>query len=267
MWPKEFVEELHRRFETEAAPWIEDRTVEIFLVVEGGNPVPQGTGVLIQVADRGFVLTAGHTLDGWGTVRFILLLGEDGGQVVDLTRCPAEVTRNKEELDFAIIPLDSASHELVLRAKRFVRLSEVDISGENPINGIHAFFGYPVELVHRDYPQVLSFAIFYPTILSNDAELDGRVSIALQLDIQHEDEDGSLVRLPSLKGVSGCGIWRLHRQGDDPREWNVDRIALVGIEHTVVKQIVKGVRINQVIRGMESRYPDLAPSIRLFRNI
>lgn len=101
--------------------------------------------MLLQVADRGFVLTAAHNLKDWGKVRYVISLQADG--VVDLTTVQAEVTNNTSDIDFAILPLTAEMFARVARSKKFVRLSNVDIEGDVPKPGIHTIFGYPVELV------------------------------------------------------------------------------------------------------------------------
>jgi hypothetical protein len=93
--------------------------------------------------------------------------------------------------------------------------------------------------------------IFYPTQLTSAPDRNPDTTIALFL----EDENGDRARLPALQGISGCGVWRLHRKGDDPRTWSVDQIKLVGIEYGFIKGAILGVRARHVIGGIATQFP------------
>jgi hypothetical protein len=121
---------LHERFTKEAVPWIERRTVAIYKVSDSGIPVPEGTGVLLQVADRRFVLTAAHVLKLWKELALIIPTGERNG--INLTACLAEVACDEHEADFALIPLSPEMVDALLPAKDFVRLAEPTLPATNP---------------------------------------------------------------------------------------------------------------------------------------
>ncbi len=231
-WSEATVEELQRLHRVEAVPWIEQRTVVVGEYC-GGDPAPNFTGVLLQVADRHFVITAAHCLKGWGKSRFWILLPE--GDVIDLTTVQAE-TPTDRSMDFALLPLTDEMVTKLSGFRSFVRLSEVDVLGDLPRPGIHAVLGYPLQQRERLEGGWISKAIFYPTALTTIEDQDPNTTIALFRDVEHTDENGERSPLPELKGISGCGIWRLHTKGDDPPTWTVDRIRLVGIEHSVPKR-------------------------------
>jgi hypothetical protein len=42
--------------------WILERTVALYARTETGEPVMQGSGVLLKIADTAFILSAGHVL-------------------------------------------------------------------------------------------------------------------------------------------------------------------------------------------------------------
>lgn len=259
----EIAERLQRRHRDEAVPWIAERTIVIYALVDGGLPVPRGTGVLLQVADRGFVVTAAHCLHDWGKVRFLCAVNEGG--FIDLTTVPAQVTCDQAGADFALLPFDDEMFEQVSTSRRFVRLSDVDVHGDAPAPGIHAVFGYPVQLATRSAAAIVSDALYYPTVLKDAVGFDPGLSIALFMDEENVDEEGDRTRLPALQGISGCGMWRLHTKGDDPGAWSIDRIRLVGIEHTVAPRsgTIRGVRARHILAGIASQFPELAQSVGL----
>jgi hypothetical protein len=123
--------------------------------------------------------------------------------------------------------------------------------------------GYPIHLRERSAEGWLSKAIFYPTQLTAVRDRNPDTTIALFLDDEHEDEHGDRARLPELRGISGCGVWRLHAKGDDPRAWSVDRIKLGGVEYGFIKGAILGVRARHVIGGIATQFPELEPCIRL----
>ena len=256
-------ERLHKRFQAEAVPWIERRTVVIFKQAEGGAPVPEGTGVLLQVADRHFLVTAAHALKVWREMSLIIPLGDGTG--IDIRSSRAELTRDQRDADFALVPLtDPMVERLLAASKDFVRLAEVDVSGDEPAFGIHAVFGYPLELSKVDEGWRISDAIYYPTTITKLPDVDHGLSIVLDIHPEIVDSDGDRSRLPDLHGISGCGIWRLHLKGDDIESWSEERIRLVGIEHTVLpNRWIRGARIRHVIAGVASQFPDLERCVAL----
>lgn len=119
--------------------------------------MPEGTGVLLQVADRRFVLTAAHVLKLWKELALIIPTGERNG--INLTACLAEVACDEHEADFALIPLSPEMVDALLPAKDFVRLAETDVTGDEPPLGIHAVLGYPQEMAKRGSDNLTSLAI------------------------------------------------------------------------------------------------------------
>lgn len=259
VWSAEIVEELRRRHLAEGVPWIEQRTV-VVCEWNGGDPVPNFTAVLVQIADRSFAITAAHCLKGWGKSRFLISLPNQ--DLVDLTTVQAEIPKN-ESMDFALLPLTQKMASKLSSFRTFVRLSEIDVAAGEPPAGIHAVLGYPIQLRERPADGWLSKAIFYPTQLTSAPDRRPDTTIALFLDDEHEDENGDRARLPALQGISGCGVWRLHRKGDDPRTWSVGRIKLVGIEYGFIKGAILGVRARHVIGGIATQFPELEPCIEL----
>jgi hypothetical protein len=259
-WSDEVVQELRRRHLAEAVPWIEQRTV-VVCEWNGGDPVPNFTAVLVRVADRPFAITAAHCLKGWkeGTRFLIMLPNQD---FVDLTTVQAETPKDKS-MDFALLPLTHEMASKLSSFRSFVRLSEIDVAAGEPPAGIHAVLGYPIKLRERPADGWLSTAIFYPTQLTTARDRNPDTTIALFLDDEHEDENGDRSRLPELQGISGCGVWRLHRKGDDPTTWSVDRITLVGIEYGFIKGAILGVRARYVIGGIAMQFPELEPCVEL----
>lgn len=153
--------------------------------------------------------------------------------------------------------------EALSQSHEFARLADADPAGEEPANGIHAVFGYPLELANHSNG-LTSEAIFYPSNLTKLPDLDPGLSIALEIHPEMVDDNGDRARLPSLGGISGCGIWRLTLKGDPIDDWTVDRIRLAGIEHTVkTGHWIRGVRIRHVLAGLATRFPDLAPCVAL----
>jgi len=263
-WASPVVQKLHERFVLEAVPWIEQRTVVIYGVTAEGNAVPDGSGVLLSVADQRFVLTAGHVLEDWGSRQYALSFGALGH--IDLTSLPAQVSA-EDKGDLALLPL---THEMAQRVtqsgKDFVSLFETDPRGDEPAAGTYAVLGYPKPWAKSDgNGGWVSHAIWYPTQLAPSLNYDPGLEILLEIDVENLDAKGDRDPLPYLGGISGCGIWRLHVKGDRPEAWSIDAIRLVGIEHHVVgkNEAIKGTRIRHVLAGIAKCFPDLERPITL----
>ena len=74
---------------------------------------------------------------------------------------------------------------------------------------------------------------------------------------------GQRVQLPDPRGISGCGIWRLHQAGEDAAGWSLGRVKLVAIEHryNADLHVLRGTRIRYVNRILHDCFPELRPEM------
>jgi hypothetical protein len=77
------------------------------------------------------------------------------------------------------------------------------------------------------------------------------------------DKQGRHVRTPHPRGISGCGIWRLHAAGVRAAEWSVDDIRLVAIEHRWNSQlhVLRDTMYCYINQLVANNYPDVAQKV------
>jgi hypothetical protein len=249
--------------------WAVERTVLIYVRAPGGDPVPRGSGVLLKIAEAGFVLSAAHVLDGAHHAQVVL--GGYAGALIHLRGVVFGVAHDKDDVDVAFMRLpDEAADALGTAGKKFLRLNETDFVATAPVPGQYTVVGLPQQFAKRDPAtgEFNSTSVSYTTVLY-PAELDSftqGISIAL-ICSQNEtvSPDGELARLPDLHGISGGWIWRLYGPNHRPlRMWEPGWIRLAAIEHTVVAgKAIKGTLLRAVIAMILKTYPELRRSIQL----
>jgi hypothetical protein len=256
--------------------WIEERTVCLFHLSPGGNPVPMGTGVLLRVANAGFILTAAHVIGASQKdqgLRILVAPNINNLGLIDLVGASATRSLDIDNVDAAIIRLPPYVDAELAEHKRFVRLSEV-AAERTPTGGCYNVMGYPREWAKVDVTTMTMSLV--PVCYGTDLHL-GRLASSVEgltivLDFPpggYEQISGAMNRMPLLNGISGSGIWRMYGPENVFRldTWDPSWIQLAGIEHTVVsRKAIKGVIIRHVLVYIASRWPDMRAAINLIRS-
>ncbi len=227
-----------------------------------------GSGVLLRIADASFLLSAAHVL---AEVEKALLL--IGPMVTDSRLIPSptsvQVTNDREALDVGYARLSpEVVTELEQHGKKFVRLSEFAL-GDEPARGLYGVIGYPASQNRPNYQTRLIDTVYFyygSHLTTTDSATPGASIVVActqpTLSTARGDE-----HMPELKGISGCGMWRLYCDRDRLDRlgaWDTSWIRLAGIEHTVQKRKwIKGTVIQRVIEHLRHDHADLRPSIRL----
>jgi hypothetical protein len=248
--------------------WILERTVALYSAMPGGNPVQVGSGVLLQIAEETFVLSASHVLERLAEgAKFVAAMSE-GSSLLHVP-VPTRRTADQETLDIGFFSLPSdVARELSRFGKHFVRLSELNLT-DAPGWAFLSVVGFPLEtnFTKHDEKKIEVGPFIYGSYLSKQENPSPRTSIMLDctsLTIKRRGEDA---RIPTLQGISGCGIWRLYGNGDRLGRldtWDPSWIQLIGIEHRVVpRRWIKGTLIWRLLRLIADANPQLHASIEL----
>lgn len=185
-----------------------------------------GTGVLVQLHDQYFVLTAGHCVDAWAATKeddvLILLLGEE--------KIPLQVVSWKSiyeqrRKDFGVIRLSPESDNAIAAVgKAFLPEQQLDISGPE-LNEPVVISGYPecgndgTGLQH-----VVLNGNVYPT---QDPRCPDNFHVWVsreELEKVSNPEDPWLYS--DTSGISGGGCWVIRNVGS---EEEISTACLVGI--------------------------------------
>lgn len=188
-----------------------------------------------------------------------------------VTVSPLEVRRSEDtdHLDVGVVRLGNDDAQRLSAYKKFLCLAELD-TGQRMPAGAYLVTGFPAQLTKIDHAlkEITANRFSYLTHL---AAVDNETPV-MTLGLQFRSsilryEDGSTVRqMPELKGISGCGIWRVWTESQTASldRWDPPWIRLSGIEHAVIAhRSIRGTIIGHAIGIIARSYPELVPSIRL----
>jgi hypothetical protein len=246
-----------------------EHTLPIHVVHGEGHPSAYGSGVLLRVADVSFLLSCAHVLKTAkeDDTRLLIPSG-DGTPLAVLGGVDYRWTEDKRiDLGFAVLPNEVVA--LIPPGKSFLRVSDLDLDPTERV-GVYNITGYPIETTDKKKSNIDSRPLSFTTYLHPsrlDDHLDG-ITIALRFEANATgDLDGELARMPHLKGMSGCGIWRLaDMDRSDAESWSPDHVKLVGIEHGFVRGAIKGSYVAPLIDMIRAEFPALRDSIDLHRS-
>jgi hypothetical protein len=249
---------------------------------QDGRTLLCGSGVLIQVAEKHFIVSAGHTFDARRMLDLPLWVTDGvvgngllplGQVVIRSSETSVPYHRTDEPFDIAVCELSSETAAKIAGQKRFLRLIDVDPWDRQDPRSWYMVFGFPTLLSPPDAnaQSIGSAAVAFATFLYRDERgpldaYDAEVGIALDFDSTTvRDDNGSPAIPPHPGGMSGCGIWRLVKAGTDSRAWKLDDVKLVAIEHTLKtgQHVLVGTRIRYALQLIYRNHPDLRPAMEL----
>jgi hypothetical protein len=228
---------------------IGDVTIPLY-TEQNGKTFLCGSGLLLRVGEKSFIVSAGHTFDARRTLDLPLWVtsGVPGSKLLPLgevlirsseTNDPCY--RTDEPFDIAVCELTDETASQICGQKRFLRLNDVDSWDRQDPRSWFMVYGYPTKLSPAEEAtnSINANAVAFATFIYCDERgtldrFDKEVGIKLDFDpTEIWDDDGRLAVPPHPDGMSGCGIWRLVEAGVDAKRWKVDDIKLVAIDHSL----------------------------------
>jgi hypothetical protein len=184
----------------------------------GLNRAPQqiGSSVLVTIEEEVFLLTAAHAMEPFrGNSVFIALDGQYvpvEGSVYRNHPGPTSHHIEQDEVDTAV---------LHVQGPYAARLREIAYPFENslllntPYPGAYVAVGYPLKLAKREARQIFSYPMGW--LLQGLTEeryqrlgISPSASLAFGMSKRVATSNGYVPR-PSLRGMSGCGVWIVPR--------------------------------------------------------
>jgi hypothetical protein len=272
---------LRMKVEQEAVSSISLCTVPIF-GKQNDLPVLNGSGVLLQIADKHFLVTAAHVLDfatihkipyyigAWQQGALPIYLGGMG--VLTSGYPPNRALDDPEMRDddpfdvgVAILPAEILDQ---LSGRRFLNLTEVD-AARRTLDAAYLFFGFPLafsEPIHHERVISIQALPYFTRLLREEPEERHRnADILLAFRPDSVDLHDNPVVLPSPKGISGCGIWRLNDPTKPWDLWSARDVKLVGIEHRQCssRKYLVGSWIAYALDLILDEFPELRQVLRI----
>jgi hypothetical protein len=266
-----------------------DSTVAIVIVNRSAIHL-LGTGVLFQIADCPFVVTAGHVFRTASKYEKTVGLGDTGHETLIpfvtgtfMASVPPDGSQNDPH-DVAVYPLppDMAAK---LRRKRFLRISDVCFDDPGP-KAVFSLFGYPgvwsePSSSDDEYVTVRPFEFTtyrYDGDTTTMMEYQARLHLLLSAGTEYttwadgspapfRDRRGQAVQFPrGLKGISGSSVWHVGDLAVPIDRWRERPARVVGLE-TGVYPTSGAITVSRwvvVTTLIHSAYPDLRRSIELW---
>lgn len=236
----------------------DEKTIFPVYGIQDGKPVQDRTGVLLAIADQGFLVTAAHDLKNITDAKIPLYVtsprrGEGGIQLIGEVHGTDERT-----IDVAIVKLnDKTKERLASAGGKFIRVTDVDNSA-TPLPGVYLVRGYPIACNHS--PMTYSTVLYQgETPTDSEYPFDDRIHLLLDHSRFLRGRGGQEFRSPKIVGMSGCGIWRLTTKPPvELSTWTPDERKLVAIQ-TKCKHgsFLKGTWINHAFGLIHDRCPEL----------
>ena len=243
---------LQMREETE-----EDRFSTVPIVgIQEGKPALDRTGILLSVADFDFLVTAAHDLKVILDLQIPLFItsprkGDGGIPLIGKWH-----GTSAKIVDLAVCKLDAQTSGLIRSAGgRFLRVTDTDTTCL-AIPGYYLLRGYPHE---KQGDPIRYSTVLFPGSPPTDIvyPFDRQFHILLEHSKDIILNDGKATNSPEIKGMSGCGIWRMTSQPEvEWNDWTKDQRKLVAIQTGYVPgQYFKGTWIVQAWALIQDHYP------------
>lgn len=244
-----------------------------------------GTGVLLRIADRHFILSAAHVIDltfyhkmlfytshlGEAAIPFPLLFKtrDSSARSPNLDTTDPNL-RHEDPYDFSLAELQQETVVLLRHSHQFISVHDLDPTPIPIASGI-LVYGFP-ELLSGNYPdsehETDSYPMHYITtpLQCEPEQRDKNKDILLYYSKNtHNYENGQTENRIVPKGISGCGIWRVSQPPKLPSDTHPDEMRLVGIQHRwrSKSNYLVGTSVHRILRLLWDHHPDLRGALRL----
>ena len=250
--------DITRRFETFLSATVQTAAVPLYTrAVEHNHIRPLGTGCLLAVADRRFLVSAAHVLAEARVEQLV------AANLVAGTRFSVTGTITADDgLDVGILELDPRAASL-FDGMRWLRVPDLHL-GPLALADLCALAGYPAEMQQGQGPTCALGYITRPHAGSYaEFSCDPDVFLLLDYELNHnvpaEPEYGPVPEY--LQGISGSAVW--HLGGSVQPEAVQPKVCAVetGVFRRPGRMIVKATRIIKVFKMLGRTYPELKSAL------
>ena len=240
-------------------------TIQFFYDNEKGEQKATGSGLLIKVTEKYFMLTAAHVIaEDYNNIYVILPEKELqlGGQL-HFTPLPPSGKREDDKIDIAVMELPDNVVADLLSIFQFITLDNIGIGHKNPDNGYYLSVGYPATKTKKVWNknEISSEPFTYQTEINDNFDFDKTgfsppTHIAVEFDGKVKSEKNENIhKAPELNGISGSGLWFLQDFATPNMVNNKQLVGLV-IErvNTVKNKALIATRIDLVTEFIRQRF-------------
>jgi len=241
---------------------------------ENGRPRFFGSGTLVSIGDRYFLITAAHVLDEAATE--VLYLPSQA-ELVELrgpaskTNAPAQGGRLEDKVDSSFVLIDSENAAKLKQLFRFLPMDLVDNSDSIAPGKVYRFCGFAWKFQQTNHvaqnlkSQRYTF-LSDPLIGTRYAKWGFAEAFHIVARFSKDnvwDEQGRRVHSPDPHAMSGGPIFGI---AATPGGFCV-RLAGINIEFLESDRILAGVRITGVLERIRRAYPELSALVPMSTTI
>jgi hypothetical protein len=251
------------------APYLRRPEAAVCPIFRSTNAGPEqiGSGVLLNVGDVSFLLTAAHVTDE--RKRSDLLIPSKTGFVnlfglfIELAISPNQ-TRNDDKLDVAVVRL---SHDLVARihdSLLFLDHADCDLTDQTTAGDAYTIVGYPARKSERGNQRVSSeiFALSGEGVSDkrfDQLALDRKHHLVVQYRPKRAIRYATMrrSRTPHPEGMSGGGMFAWHKDLPKLSALGQPKLAAIVTEYHQHKNVFVGTRLSAYLIAMHRNDPTL----------
>lgn len=196
-----------------------ESTIQFFYDNSKGEPAPTGSGLLISLVDRFFMLTAAHVIaEDYNNVYIILPDKElQLGGVLHFTPLPASGKREDDKIDIAVMELEDSVVADILSSFKFITLDNIEIGHKDIQLPYYLSVGYQATKTKKVWGKAEISANPYPYQTEQEPNFDFKKfgfapfsHMAVKFDGKVTSEKNKNVhQAPQMNGISGSGLWYL----------------------------------------------------------
>jgi hypothetical protein len=263
---------------------ISKTTVAMFKHVSGCADLI-ASGVLLQVEDTRFLVTAAHVTDEffceqWKQIFFGSASGDDLIPVFTERYCRSkkqtDPNREDDPLDLAVLELKHDIADKLAKFMRFIKLSDLELDPEKLKDGLYLVNGCPdfrAEIDEMEQTIVADNLPYFTGIYSAQHVLPSQISPGdhIVLEVNRIDAPGdecNRLDLDKAHGISGGGIWRVLDEGQpiDALDWRRAKLVAIVTDRSVPDimgpvQYLRGTKIKHAVGFIHAGRPGLRSTV------
>lgn len=268
-----------QRFQNHVAGFALRHTVGLYAVDEYGKSTVWGTGILLEIGLKCFVVTAAHVAVDGKTIPLAIGIPNSEVPFVKIKGCETYHSTSKcgdhsdDELDLAVIDLSEALVARIRETRQFLHVRDLDLGDRITSFGMYLVLGLPKawsrQEENKTTSEVLSLSALPQAFESVPSVENLNPKSHFVLDYGRTPffgRDGNqVVKPPPPGGISGCGVWRIATAADMQHPDLLPPPQLVGIVTGWYesKLVLKGSRIALALGLILKKFPELNQVLRI----
>jgi hypothetical protein len=194
-------------------------TIQFFFDSAKPNQHAAGSGILFNIDERYFILTAAHVYSEQHEKLYIVASGEaiSLGGMLYTTPLPKSGSRLYDKIDLAVIEIENVIANKIETEFKFIKLVDIELGHLVDKQSRYLSVGYPLTKTKRiwgkdELKSQPSALILSPTLKFNYEKFGFSFNTHIAVDFNRKiiSENNQTPHFsPSLEGISGSGLWYL----------------------------------------------------------